>query len=266
MGDSRLQTNWKVRATAGEPFAVVRVKNLQTVIRVSKDAWGRLNSAAQPLLISAEVSFVNPFETAASDDKLGTDTVHYGNLSKAILAVLEQYKPASLAEPGPPVESTTDTYTTLDQVINKIWVKLTSADFDGWRTEPQTGTRSLLDPSRVRFLSVSLHLPKASLLGEGVGLAASSVFETREGRPSLKMLSRSLCLRNLRVPTLIGVNDVERQSKQFVVATIELDKFGLAEDIYTHLESLVITVSSATRYYWTELRRVGDGIFLVPDA
>lgn len=58
----------------------------------------------------------------------------------------------------------------------------------------------------------------------------------------------SLRLHDLRVPTLVGVNENERLARQFVVATVTLDKFNpVAEDHYTALEALVVKVNVYTR-------------------
>src|SRR3954462_13724068 len=92
-----LSTQWEVRAVAGEPKAVVRVRNLQAIVQGGTDAWGRPGKA-QPALISAEISFVHPFGTVCSDDRLSPETVHYGKLSKAILEAIDDLN----NEPPPP--------------------------------------------------------------------------------------------------------------------------------------------------------------------
>ena len=245
MADSRLRTAWAVRAAAGEPFAVVRVKNLQTVIRAGTDAWGRPNDAGQPVLVSAEVSFGNNFSTAASQDELGLDTVHYGNLSKAILSVLNAYIPASIAAPSAPVRAgDNDSYAPLSSIMDRIWTRLTGTNLNGSSgASAAPGSPPFLDLSRVRFLSITLRLPKALLLGDGVTLAACSLFETHEGRSWTAMFSRTLRLHDLRVPTLIGLNAIERKAKQFAVTTVEVDKVDFEADFYTLLEDLIVKVS-----------------------
>ena len=77
-------------AEAGEPVAVVRVRDLQGqgAVPVGRDAWGR-PGRPQPVLLSAEVSFARPFGAASEGDRLGAETVHYGTLSKSLLAGLE---------------------------------------------------------------------------------------------------------------------------------------------------------------------------------
>ena len=238
MAPAALGSSWSVRAAAGEPFAVVRVQNLQTVIQAGQDAWGR-PSIGQPLLISAEVSFSKPFHAAASSDSLGNDTAHYGNLSKAILASIEAYRPANLASLGePPAVS-------LHAVLGQIWQRLTGTTLDGRIPDGIVRHDPFLSLGAVRFLSVDLHLPKASLLGDGISATASSVYEMVDGYPLAQLYSYTLRLRSLRVPTLIGVNAIERQSKQVVIASIELDKLTCHEDIHAALETMIVKV------YWS---------------
>ncbi|KAK3694983.1 hypothetical protein B0T22DRAFT_88992 [Podospora appendiculata] len=227
---STLSTLWDVRASAGEPVAVVRVRNLQTVIQGPHDAWGRPYKP-QPALISAEVSFAAPFDTAATDDRLGADTLHYGNLSKAILASLDDFRPGNTA---PAADS--EHRLTLRNCVGTIWDHLT-----GTGAAQMT---SLISPARVRFLSITVCLPKASLLGEGASLTRSCVFGAAAAGGESKSAKHAvaLSLNKLRVPTLVGVNANERLSKQFVVTTIAIDKCNMREDAYAKIEDLVVKV------------------------
>ncbi|KAK3940088.1 putative dihydroneopterin aldolase [Diplogelasinospora grovesii] len=230
-----LSTSWAVRVAAGEPFAVVRVKNLQAVIQGPKDAWGRKNKA-QPVLVSAELAFHKPFDTK-SDLLIGT--VHYGNLSKVILASLERFGPGRAAA------SSTSTAATLRQVLERIWHDLVGNNIDGLDNDIPVGEDGpFLSFVPLRFMSVTIRLPKASLLGEGVSLTASSYFaselETTRGAAASQAYSLSLGLHNLRVPTLIGVNSNERMAKQFVVVNFDFEKFDMHEDLYDTLEKIIV--------------------------
>ncbi|KAK3337045.1 hypothetical protein B0T19DRAFT_411353 [Cercophora scortea] len=229
-----LSTSWDVRASAGEPVAVVRVQNLQAVINGPQDAWGR-QCKPQPALISAEVSFNAPFDTAATDDRLGADTLHYGNLSKAILASLDDFSPGDPALP-PDVEH----LLSLRRCVDVILVHLTGA-----YGRAQT---SLISPERVRFLSITVCLPKASLLGEGVSITQSCVFGATGGEFKPAKYAVALSLNKLRVPTLVGVNANERLSKQFVVTTITIDQCDIREDVYTKIEDLVVKALEASSF------------------
>ena len=91
-------------------------------------------------------------------------------------------------------------------------------------------------------MSIKLTFPKASLLGEGISLTASTLYGPFGGGYGCLRYALSLRLQNLKVPTLIGVNPNERHNKQSVVADIELDNFICLEDMYTNLEKGVVQV------------------------
>ena len=230
-------SSWDVKSLAGEPIAVVRVRNLHHVIQGPHDAWGRPGKS-QPVLISAELSFRRPFGSVAADDKLGSGTVHYGSLSKAILRVLDRFG-------SPPASSDGDGgASTLRDVLDALWLSLTGFAYPGSedRTETQATPQPFLDLSVLRYLSVTVTLPKASLLGQSVSLSASSTFGLRDGFHALQGYSTTLQLRDLRVPVLIGVNPNERLAKQVVGVDVEIDKCYPYEDTYTNLERIVVKV------------------------
>ncbi|KAI1828604.1 Dihydroneopterin aldolase-domain-containing protein [Xylaria intraflava] len=233
-----LASTWKVRAEAGEPQAVVRVRNLQGVMVAGRDAWGR-PAKPQPVLLSSEVSFARPFETASARDALSAETAHYGTLSKMLLAGIELFAPrpssskpseASAGEKtaGPASPRTSD-------VFEILWVKLTGYVVDGRRAELPLGQLPFLDAARLRSLSLTLHLPKASLLGSG------------KENP-LRLYARCLRLHGLHVPTLIGLNANERGAKQMIVADVEIDRFDAYEDIHTELERVVVGTLEASSF------------------
>ncbi|KAF6840102.1 dihydroneopterin aldolase family protein [Colletotrichum plurivorum] len=231
MTSTRLASSWQVRAEAGEPFAVIRVRDLQATIDAGTDAWGRKNKS-QPVLVSAELSMAKPFDAASLSDSVSDDTVHYGLLAKAILASLERInaRPRSAEAPS---------HVSLAGALDQIWADLTGVRLGG---EADAASAGFLGSriSAVRYLNLSVALPKASLLGSAVSLSASAVFS-----PSSSPLAvRSSCLRihGLRVPTLIGVNDNERLAKQIVGADVEIEKFDAAEDIYVGIESIVVRI------------------------
>ncbi|KAL8304028.1 hypothetical protein RB597_004637 [Gaeumannomyces tritici] len=237
--DLRIRSSWQVRAAAGEPYAVVRVRNLQATVHAAQDAWGRA-SKAQPLLVSAEVSMRDTFEGSSAADAVAADTVHYGTLSKVILASLERYR-----QPPPGQDDADDgNGRSLRDVLDTIWSGLTGLTIDGARSPSRRAGDGapFLDASRVRFMSVTVTLPKASLLGDGVSLTATSVFEQDGSLQRVDVFGMCLRLHGLRVPTLIGVNPNERLAKQFVVTDIEVDKFDYAPDAYTALEALAVNI------------------------
>lgn len=217
-------SSWQVRHLAGEPSAVIRVRNLQATMAIGRDAWGREHKI-QPVLISAEVFLREPFGLAAFADQVSADTVHYGLLSKAILATLESSNASH----------------SIFFVLERVWQRLTGMDFRGCRD-----SAAFLDISTIRYLSITIHLPKASLLGDGVSMTSSATFRdeaaVRGSVSPLEFVSCSVRLHELRVPTLVGVNDNERSTKQEVVADIEIEKFAHEFDQYSGLESLVVKV------------------------
>lgn len=227
-----LRSSWTVRHAAGEPLAVVRVRNLQTTVVGPQDAWGR-GRMQQPLQVTAELHFSRPFGAAAAADNVTSgDTVHYGELSKLILACVDRSNQhAELA----------DASIDLRVLLEMIWIVLTGRNVDGVDAEPEAAP--LLDRSRLRFISLTVSLPKASLLGEGVSLTASNVYAPfTVGPAALSMYGLCLKLHRVRVPVLIGVNPNERQAKQFVVVDVEIDKLDYYPDIYCELEKIVVQV------------------------
>lgn len=226
-----LRSLWSVRHSAGEPLAVVRVRDLHIAVVGPQDAWGRKN-ATQPATISAELHFARPFDAAVTGDRVTAgDTVHYGTLSKLILACVERSNEHAATMPA--TESVD-----LRVLLEMVWIVLTGRNVNGDDAAPEA--KPLLDLARLRFMSLTVTLPKASLLGEGVSLTASNVFPPHLA--SLVMYGLALKVHRLRVPTLIGVNANERKAKQVVVADVEVDKFDYYPDLYCELETVIVKV------------------------
>lgn len=238
-----LHSLWAVRHAAGEPLAVVRVRDLSTAVVGPQDAWGRKN-ATQPVTISAELHFSRAFEASVNGDSVTAgDTVHYGTLSKLILACVERSNEHAHAQVLAQAQAAQASQVAVESVdlrvlLEMIWIVLTGRNVNGDDAAPEA--KPLLDLSRLRFMSLTVTLPKASLLGEGVSLTAANVFPPHLA--SLSMYGLALKVHRLRVPTLIGVNSNERMAKQFVVADVEIDKFDYYPDLYCELESLVVKV------------------------
>lgn len=227
-----LRSLWAVRHAAGEPLAVVRVRELSTAVVGPQDAWGRKN-ATQPVRVTAELHFSRAFDAAAAGDSVAAgDTVHYGTLSKLILACIERSSEHAAAA------AAAETQVDLRVLLEMIWIVLTGRNVNGDDAAPEA--KPLLDLARLRFMSLTVTLPKASLLGEGVSLTASNVFPPHLA--SLSMYGLALKVHRLRVPTLIGVNSNERTAKQFVVTDVEIDRFDYYPDLYCELEGIVVKV------------------------
>ncbi|RFU74067.1 hypothetical protein TARUN_8167 [Trichoderma arundinaceum] len=243
-----LEPNWRVRFLAGQPPAVVRVRNLQTSIEGPSDAWNR-KGRPQPLSVSASVMLKEAFDTSSTADKVAGDTVHYGLLSKAIMASLEGQGQQHLATEKPGNTASTSRFSSLRDVVNTIWEDLTGQDGNGRSkaTEEEQEVDSFLKASTIRCLELTVHLPKASLLGGGVSLTRIALFG-RDGESRPQPRGISLKIHDLRVPTLIGVNDNERKAKQVVVASIEIDKYNIDEDVFTMIEAEAVEVMSQSSF------------------
>ncbi|KAI0385811.1 Dihydroneopterin aldolase-domain-containing protein [Hypomontagnella monticulosa] len=275
-----LVSTWRARADAGEPVAAVRVRNLASAIPVGRDAWGR-SGRTQPVLVSSEVSFAHPFtggdgvgtgSKSGETDRLDGGTVHYGTLSKTLLGSLERWgqgggkggagggvvaegskKDGKQAKPEGP--RTAD-------VLDLLWAQMTGRVVDGSRVALPLDQVPFLDATRLRSLSLTVGLPKASLLGAGVSLTTVASFrgdelkdgddDDKDSKNPLRSYSRSLKIQGLHVPTLVGVNSNERKAKQMIVAEIEIDRFDVAEDIHSDLEKLVVDTMEATSFQTLE--------------
>ncbi|KAI0409422.1 Dihydroneopterin aldolase-domain-containing protein [Xylaria palmicola] len=248
-----LVSAWQVHAEAGEPRAVVRVRDLQSVMVAGRDAWGR-TAKPQPVLLSSEVSFARPFETASACDALSPETVHYGSLSKTLLGGMA---PFSRSLDATTTAAATDggggggAPRTAD-VFEMLWVLMTGRVLDGSRVALPPDQLPFLDAARLRSLGLTLHLPKASLLGAGVSLTTTACFCDAGGgegrRNPLRSYARCLRLHALRVPTLIGVNANERTARQMVVVDVEIDRFDVREDIHAELEGAVVATLDASSF------------------
>lgn len=255
-----LLSAFEVRARAGEPFAVVRVQDLQGTLPVGRDAWGRANKA-QPALLSTEVSFARAFGRASAEDRVSAETAHYGTLSKSLLASLDLFNKnnnnSSAAAPAPSrAEGEAADGPHAADVFELLWVGLTGRVVDGSARALPLDRVPFLDTARLRSLSLAVRLPKASLVGRGVSLSAAACFHDVGGGNPVLGFSRALTLHALHVPTLIGVNANERAAKQMVVADVEVEKLDVARDIHPELEKLVVEVSNGRKKPTTEDSKV----------
>ncbi|TGJ82551.1 hypothetical protein E0Z10_g6199, partial [Xylaria hypoxylon] len=194
---------------------------------------------------------------ASARDAVNAETVHYGNLSKTLLGGMklfsvpssssEKAKTASDKEGDSGVPHTAD-------VFEILWVKMTGRVVDGSRVALPLDQVPFLDATRLRSLALTIHLPKASLLGSGVSLTTTACFADagdlagEEKRNPLRSYARSLRLHGLHVPTLIGVNSNERTAKQMVVVDVEIDRFDVREDIHPELERVVVETLESSSF------------------
>lgn len=228
--------------------ATVRVKNLQSTITGPQDAWGR-HDRPQPISISATVTFEKPFNTTSSGDVLAFDTLHYGFLSKAILAALDRC-------------SANDDIKSLEDLLDYIWRDLTytsmkSLQFD--QIDKSNKEAALVNYFRATAMQITAKLPKASLAGDGVSMTATVIADTVVDEALVPRASRSVKIHDVRIPILIGVNPNEREAKQVVIANVDIDGFTTDSGLWT-VEQVVVEVSSVmdlgTRVRYTNMVRI----------
>ena len=163
----------------------VSVGDLRLIANAGFDAWGRRKP--QPVNISVVLSLKKPISSAATNDKIDSSTVHYGDLSKRIVSV---------------VENVSERWTSPDALARDLVFQLVPTTFVA---------RSFY------AVEVALDFQKASLLGDGINLTTSYA-------PESQVFSEVLQIRNLRVPSIIGVNAHERHMKQMVVVSVWFDR------------------------------------------
>lgn len=241
-----LLSTWKVAAAAGEPIAVVKVRNLQGTLPVGRDAWGRANKL-QPALISTEVSFSKPFSAASESDKVNAETAHYGNLSKNLLGSLKMFDSSTPPKDPAVAAKAVDDGPSSGDVFELLWVGLTGRVVDGSVRALPLDRVPFLDTDRLRSLSLTVHLPKASLLGSGVSSTVTACFQEGSEKNPLQSYARSLRLHGLHIPVLVGVNENERTAKQMVVADVEIDRLDVTKDIHPEVERMVTEVCTTTK-------------------
>ncbi|QPH00787.1 hypothetical protein C2857_004762 [Epichloe festucae Fl1] len=221
-----LQTSHSLLVATGQSPSIVRVKNIQSIVRGPSDAWGRPNRP-QPVSVSVTVHLDKAFGSTSTSDALTSDTIHYGLLSKAVLATLTRLDAHKTSRQALP----------LPDILEAIWVDLTGLDICGQPIDVDVDDGTpFLQLAFLKSLQVTVHLPKASLQGGGVSLTGTGVFK----KSVLIGRGVALKLHDMRVPVLIGVNDNEREAKQGVVANVEVERFDEAGDSYCDLEKVVV--------------------------
>ena len=191
----------------------VLVNSLSVTSTVGVDAWGRIKP--QPVLISLAVSFGKAFNSAAASDQVDDSTVHYGDLSKNIIAAVKAKAKDTLSMHN------------LMGVLEAAALA-TIPNLDG-----------------VHALELEICLPKASLLGTGV-VVQYFIADWA--------LARRLHIRDLTLPTVVGVNEHEKKMKQQLLVNVWVD--GLpnhsAADCYGEVEQVVVKVSWSVMFGWSE--------------
>lgn len=185
---------------------IISIQNILVTVNAGTDAWSRPKQ--QPALISVNLSLTHPFSSAITGDDLDTSTINYGTLSKNIVSATARNPTTWLSHPD------------LVLVV-------------------ETAARDTSPREDMLYTSeVDVFFPKATLLGEGVGIRLSKAY-------GLKTYSRVLHLKNLNVATIVGVNAHERLLKQTVIANVWIDRVTgkLSMAAHNKLEQHVIAVN-----------------------
>lgn len=233
--EGRLVRMRELLAAAGDLPAVIRVRNICLSLKLgAADAWGLIGQE-QTVLVSVDVGLRKPFKDSASLDVVGVDTVHYGHLAKAIRQHLVTAAP----------EHPEDNSVARDLLKVTLDLLRHLARVDGEPADPEISRLSPLAQSaaNIRYLSVTIHLPKATLLGRGVSTTAAQLFDDE-----LRLWALNVTLHEISIPTVVGVNEKERHKKQLVTVDLELDKYPHDADMYAGVYETIVKVLSSPNF------------------
>ncbi|PVH88329.1 hypothetical protein DL98DRAFT_509039 [Cadophora sp. DSE1049] len=252
-----LLTPHALTTLTGDPHTLISVTNLQTTLPLGTDAWGRPN-IPQPILLSSRISLQHPFTSASSSDTVAPSTIHYGTLSKAILAACAEFRDLCADDVCPvPMH--------LRALVQFVHFYLTGRDtlpsfpcqekvVEGLSSKDAAQESSTIEPLlknlAMRLFELEILLPKASLMGSGISLKGSFGYEVGKEGPSA--YSMVLKLRELRVPTVVGVNPNERLAKQMVYVGVEMQRWGWMIDGYCALEEVVVKSTEESSFQTLE--------------
>lgn len=154
--------------------------------------------------------------------------MHYGVLAKEILKGCEEWVKICKGDG-------------MRGLMDFMLKFLTGYDTSGSQQQDEGGSTNepLLENVLMRMFELEIYLPKASLMGSGVSLKKG--FGYAEGVHGPSAYSMVLCIKGLRVPTLVGVNPNERLAKQVVVVDVEVQRWEGGEGV-AELEEVVVKV------------------------
>lgn len=171
--------------------AVVSVRNLQLPSgAIAPNIW--LERKEQPALASVSLWLRNSFTSAASQDALDDSTVHYGELSKRVRA-------GCTGEEGQ--------RSALEAVLQ-------AAEHMARKPKPDG------DKFVAKRIAAKVTLPKASAFGDALTLSEVRTYDAKGAKTGG---FRTFTCKNLKVPTLIGVNAYERKGRQPLVVDFAID-------------------------------------------
>lgn len=200
------QSLWDAQLALSEHSDKIIVQNLEVTVNAGKDVWGR--QKAQRALITVTVTLDQKFASASTTDTVDGSTIHYGILSKAVQARLENF--------------------------SSEWVPT-----GGISALVADSVRQIAGSTPIHAIETDIRYLKGSMFGDGAGHRTSRL-------ESIDVRSNVLYLRNVRIPCLIGVNSNERLQKQPVVLNLWVECLphpGTRADDYPELETFLVTVS-----------------------
>jgi dihydroneopterin aldolase len=171
--------------------AVVSIRNLQLPSGViAPNIWHETKE--QPALASVSLWLRESFTSAASQDALDDSTVHYGELSKRVRAICERKDVQASALNG--------MFAIAEHMAHK---------------KPGGNDKFI-----AKRIAARLTLPKASAFGDELAMSEVRLYD--EYGATTSSFATFSC-KNLRIPTLIGVNAYERKGRQPLVVDFAVD-------------------------------------------
>ncbi|GIZ42905.1 hypothetical protein CKM354_000615300 [Cercospora kikuchii] len=212
----------------------IEIQGLQLPSPVlAPDVWG--NQKEQPATVNVKLLLRSTFQSASEKDKLDDSTIHYGNLAKAIRS-----NSTSSQTVGDVLSGT-------EQAVYQLALK---------------GEGNFV----VKESAVEVHLPKGSMLGSEAVVSSRTTWDQKGGRQETQ---EGFEVRDVAIPTLIGVNAYERGLKQPLVVTFGLEwrtadqqsqqkeaLFALEKEVVNIVqETAYETLETLVEYVYAQLRR-----------
>jgi dihydroneopterin aldolase len=172
--------------------AVVSVRNLQLPSgAIAPNIWHETKE--QPALGSVSLWLRESFTSAASQDALDDSTVHYGELSKRVRA----------------------NYENKDGQRSALNGMFQAAEHMARKPKPDGNDKFV-----AKRIAARLTLPKASAFGDELALSEVRLYDEKGTKTHT---FATFSCKNLRIPTLIGVNAYERKGRQPLVVDFAVD-------------------------------------------
>jgi dihydroneopterin aldolase len=198
------QAVWDAKVAESGHYDKIAVQNLDITVNAGTDVWGRKKK--QRAFISVTVTLAQQFASASSTDTVDDSTIHYGILSKAVQARLQD--------------------------ASSDWVSTSELS-----ASIRDSVKKVAGSTPIYAVETNVSYLKGSMFGDATGHITSTIEETGEH-------SSTLYLRNVRIPCLIGVNSNERLKKQPVLLNLWVDCIPESRvDGCAELESVLFYVS-----------------------